>query len=79
MVPSNPYPNIATSYNPKIIGFRNPMIHSEPLAARCMSHLAHNPSNLWSEQRELLRITKHQARDHTQAPEGESDPQELAD
>jgi hypothetical protein len=48
-VPRSPYPNIALSSNLKIIGFRNPMSDFVPLAARCMSHLAHNPSNSWSD------------------------------
>jgi hypothetical protein len=38
----------------KIIGFRNPMSHFEPLAARCMSHLAHNPDNSWTDSRVLF-------------------------
>jgi hypothetical protein len=51
MVPNNPYPNIATSSKLKIVGFKNPMTHFAPLAARCMSHLAHNPDNSWRERR----------------------------
>jgi hypothetical protein len=44
MVPSSPYPNITASTKLKIFGFRNPMSQFVPSAARCMSHLAHNPT-----------------------------------
>jgi hypothetical protein len=44
-VPINPYPNIAASYDLKIVGFRNPTHHFASLAPQFMSHLAHNSDN----------------------------------
>ena len=48
-VPINPYPNIAVSSKLKIVGFRIPMNYLVPMAAQCMSHLAHSPNDSWSD------------------------------
>jgi hypothetical protein len=56
MVPTSPYPNIAASYDLKIVGFRNPMSHFAPPIPRRMSHLAHIPSNSWRDRR--VRFSK---------------------
>src|SRR6202041_3398373 len=54
MVPTSPYPNIAASYDLKIVGFRNPMSHFAPTVARCMSHLAHNSDCSFGDRRILF-------------------------
>jgi hypothetical protein len=48
-VPINPYPNIVVSSKLKIVGLRNPMSYSALLVQRFMSHLAHNPTDSWSD------------------------------
>jgi hypothetical protein len=63
MVPTSPYPNIAASYNLKIVGFRNPMSHFAPTVAGCMSHLAHNPVIRGAIGGCFLRIAKWEAAD----------------
>jgi hypothetical protein len=54
MVPTSPYPNIAASYDLKIVGFRNPMSHFAPPVARYMSRLAHNSDYSFRDRRILF-------------------------
>jgi|SRR5580700_11340363 len=58
MVPTSPYPNIAASYDLKIVGFQNPMSHFAPTVARCMSYLAHNSDYSFRDRRVLFENRK---------------------